>query len=89
MTHQERANLCSQLSLEPSSIVSLYDNPNDLRPWHFLVLKVDYDLNQVLMLRLTDAHPAHAPAGHTTHEELDDMLLDLTSNTDGLAWRKF
>lgn len=74
-----------QLSLEPGCVLQLVDafhEEND--PWTFLLLELCFESNRAKLLRLTDTL---GRAGTISHENLHDLLDDLSSNKAGITWR--
>lgn len=81
-----------QLSLEPGCVLQLVDtfhetfHEDDLwnYPWTFLLLELSFESNRAKLLRLTDTL---GRAGTVSHENLHDLLDDLSSNKAGIIWR--
>lgn len=76
------------LSLEPGCVLQLVDtfHDDDLwnYPWIFLLLELSFESNRAKLLRLTDTL---SRAGTVSHENLHDLLDDLSSNKAGIIWR--
>lgn len=81
-----------QLSLEPGCVLQLVnDTPvGDDLPWTYLVLSLDFEGKRCTLLRLDegDFRNARSRAGSITHEDLEDLLDDLSSSKAGIHWRK-
>jgi hypothetical protein len=76
-----------QLSLEPGCVLQLVDTFHDVDlgdPWTFLLLELSFESNRAKLLRLTDTL---GRAGTVSHENLHDLLDDLSSNKAGIIWR--
>jgi len=78
----------TQLAVEPGCVIQLIGHFRD-EPWTYLVLSLDFERNRCALLQLNEGSRRFPrPAGAPHHENLQDLLDDLSSSKEGIHWRK-
>lgn len=80
----------ADLSLDLGSVVQLtHAHGDDLAPWTYLVVAIDFIGDRCQLVRLDDEPEMtrRSRAGSVSDERLYDLLDDLSSKKAGIHWR--